>query len=95
MYSVRFDLVDKQQGKGYAEYDRFWIDDEPNKYELHISDYSGIIGNTIYHKFVFLSFISFAILYNLLQFVKFRCAIISFFIYKANINHILIIKNTH
>ena len=45
LYSVRFDLKDVEQIKRYALYDKFWIDDESNKFTLHISDYSGDAGS--------------------------------------------------
>lgn len=45
LYSARFDMKDVEQKRRYALYDKFWIDDESNKYTLHISDYSGDASN--------------------------------------------------
>ncbi|KAG8178278.1 hypothetical protein JTE90_001314 [Oedothorax gibbosus] len=45
LYSIRFDLKAVSGEKRYALYDAFWIDDENNKYTLHIQDYSGDAGN--------------------------------------------------
>ncbi|GFV05652.1 techylectin-5A [Trichonephila clavipes] len=40
-YTVRFDLQQQNKGRAYALYDKFWIDNEDQKYKLHISGYSG------------------------------------------------------
>ncbi|CAL1279260.1 unnamed protein product [Larinioides sclopetarius] len=45
LYSIRIDLQDVEGAKKYAVYDTFWIDDENNKYTLHIKDYSGDSGD--------------------------------------------------
>ncbi|XP_042900266.1 techylectin-like protein [Parasteatoda tepidariorum] len=45
--SVRFDLKDVEGAKKYALYDIFWIDDEIQKYTLHIQDYSGDAGDSM------------------------------------------------
>lgn len=45
LYSARFDMKDVEQKRRYALYDKLWIDDENNKYSLHISDYSGDASN--------------------------------------------------
>ncbi|XP_015909066.2 techylectin-like protein [Parasteatoda tepidariorum] len=47
LYSVRFDLKDVEGDKKYALYDIFWIDDEIQKYTLHIQDYSGDAGDSM------------------------------------------------
>ncbi|XP_055949926.1 techylectin-5A-like isoform X2 [Argiope bruennichi] len=47
LYSIRFDLVDMRDEKRYAFYDTFWIDDENNKYTLHIQGYSGNAGESM------------------------------------------------
>ncbi|GBN35406.1 hypothetical protein AVEN_195946-1, partial [Araneus ventricosus] len=44
LYSIRFDLKAVDGEKRHALYDTFWIDDENNKYTLHIKDYSGDAG---------------------------------------------------
>ncbi|GBN16460.1 Techylectin-5A [Araneus ventricosus] len=41
LYSIRFDMKAVDGEKRHALYDTFWIDDENNKYTLHIKDYSG------------------------------------------------------
>jgi len=43
--TIRFDLQDKNLDRGYAKYSVFWIDDELQKYKLHISNYSGNVGD--------------------------------------------------
>ncbi|GBN71198.1 Techylectin-5A [Araneus ventricosus] len=40
-YSVRFDMTDVNGTSAFAEYKVFWIENEENKYKLHISKYSG------------------------------------------------------
>ncbi|GIX68232.1 techylectin-5A [Caerostris extrusa] len=47
LYSIRFDLKAVDGEKRYALYDTFWIDDENNKYTLHIQDYSGDAGDSM------------------------------------------------
>ncbi|KAG8178280.1 hypothetical protein JTE90_001316 [Oedothorax gibbosus] len=47
LYSIRFDLKAVSGEKRYASYDTFWIDDENNKYTLHIQDYSGDAGDSM------------------------------------------------
>ncbi|GIX98493.1 techylectin-5A [Caerostris extrusa] len=47
LYSIRFDLKAVDGEKRYAFYDTFWIDDENNKYTLHIQDYSGDAGDSM------------------------------------------------
>ncbi|GBO44703.1 hypothetical protein AVEN_181825-1, partial [Araneus ventricosus] len=40
-YSVRFDMTDDNGTSAFAEYKVFWIENEANKYKLHMSKYSG------------------------------------------------------
>ncbi|GBO02742.1 hypothetical protein AVEN_82219-1, partial [Araneus ventricosus] len=40
-YSVRFDMTDANGTSAFAEYNVCWIENEENKYKLHISKYSG------------------------------------------------------
>lgn len=50
--------MDFNKNKSFAHYNKFWIDDESNKYTLHIAIYSGNAG-TIEKKnkyFVFTAF---------------------------------------
>ena len=47
-YVARFDLKDVEGSKRYAQYDFFWIDDENHKYMLHIRDYKGDAGDSMY-----------------------------------------------
>ncbi|XP_042906796.1 techylectin-like protein [Parasteatoda tepidariorum] len=47
LYSVRFELKSVDGESRYALYDKFWIDDEINKYTLHIEDYSGNAGDSM------------------------------------------------
>ncbi|GBN94856.1 Techylectin-5A [Araneus ventricosus] len=47
LYSIRIDLQDFEGARRYAVYDTFWIDDENNKYTLHIKDYSGDAGDSM------------------------------------------------
>ncbi|GFQ68912.1 techylectin-5A [Trichonephila clavata] len=55
-YTVRFDLQQKNKGRAYALYDKFWIDNEDQKYKLHISGYSGDAGDSMaYHNGMFFS----------------------------------------
>ncbi|PRD37190.1 UNVERIFIED_CONTAM: Techylectin-like protein [Trichonephila clavipes] len=43
-------------GRAYALYDKFWIDNEDQKYKLHISGYSGDAGDSMaYHNGMFFS----------------------------------------
>ncbi|GFQ74727.1 techylectin-5A [Trichonephila clavata] len=51
LYSIRFDLTAWDGEKKYALYDTFWIDNENNKYTLHISDYSGNAGDSMMDMF--------------------------------------------
>lgn len=53
LYSVYFALEDKLQNKAFAHYDNFWIDDEFNKYTLHISGYRGTAGKSPMRFFFF------------------------------------------
>ncbi|GFY69088.1 techylectin-5A [Trichonephila inaurata madagascariensis] len=54
-YTVRFDLEKRNGIRGYALYD-FWIDDEPQKYKLHIHGYSGTAGDSMsYHNGMYFS----------------------------------------
>ncbi|XP_055950510.1 techylectin-5A-like [Argiope bruennichi] len=47
LYSIRFDLTDVGGESRHAIYDTFWIDDESNKYTLHIRDYNGDAGDSM------------------------------------------------
>ncbi|XP_055950314.1 techylectin-5A-like [Argiope bruennichi] len=47
VYSIRFDLKAVGGEKRHAFYDIFWIDDEDQKYKLHIRDYSGNAGDSM------------------------------------------------
>ncbi|GIX97576.1 techylectin-5A [Caerostris darwini] len=47
LYSIRFDLRAVDEEKRYALYETFWIDDENNKYTLHIQEYSGDAGDSM------------------------------------------------
>ncbi|GBN90495.1 Techylectin-5A, partial [Araneus ventricosus] len=40
-FSVRFDMTDINGTSASAEYKVFWIENEENKYKLHMSKYSG------------------------------------------------------
>ncbi|GBO22096.1 Techylectin-5A, partial [Araneus ventricosus] len=44
-YSVRFDMTDDNGTSAFDEYKVFWIENEANKYKLHMSKYSGNAGN--------------------------------------------------
>ncbi|GBO21995.1 Techylectin-5A, partial [Araneus ventricosus] len=46
-YSIRFDLQAVDGEKRHAHYDGFWIEDEGNKYRLHIEGYSGDAGDSM------------------------------------------------
>ncbi|XP_055949708.1 techylectin-5A-like isoform X2 [Argiope bruennichi] len=55
-YTVRFDLQNANGVYAYATYDSFYIEDEQNKYKLHISGYSGNAGDSMnYHNENFFS----------------------------------------
>ncbi|CAL1287166.1 unnamed protein product [Larinioides sclopetarius] len=45
--SIRFDLQAVDGEKRHAHYDDFWIEDESNKYRLHIDGYSGDAGDSM------------------------------------------------
>ncbi|KFM77344.1 Techylectin-5A, partial [Stegodyphus mimosarum] len=45
LYSVRFDITDKDGISRFALYDIFAIDDENKNYKIHIKGYSGDAGN--------------------------------------------------
>ncbi|GBN26457.1 Techylectin-5A [Araneus ventricosus] len=45
--SIRFDLQAVDGEKRHAHYDDFWIEDESNKYRLHIEGYSGDAGDSM------------------------------------------------
>lgn len=67
---MRFYLVDVEQTKKYALYDKFWIDDESKKYTLHISDYSGDAGNIeIYYFIIILLLYAFHISLNIIKLI--------------------------
>nr|QDC23079.1 tachylectin 5A-like isoform 2 [Cupiennius salei] len=44
--SVKFILSDWEANTTYAVYDEFWIDDEINKYTLHVKGYRGTAGDS-------------------------------------------------
>ncbi|KXJ30107.1 Ficolin-2 [Exaiptasia diaphana] len=47
---LRVDLEDKQGKRAYAEYDKFTVSGESNKYKLSLASYSGTAGDLItYH----------------------------------------------
>eukprot|EP00795_Rhopilema_esculentum_P009198 gene9198-16872_t len=47
---IRFDLQDSAARRAYAEYRRFYIDDEQQKYALHVESYNGTAGDSLtYH----------------------------------------------
>ncbi|GIY03325.1 techylectin-5A [Caerostris darwini] len=46
-YTVRFEMQHSNSTKAYALYDEFWIDNEDQKYRLHISGYSGTAGDSM------------------------------------------------
>ncbi|XP_070580682.1 microfibril-associated glycoprotein 4-like [Ptychodera flava] len=46
-YRLRIDLEDWDGSTSYAEYDRFWIEDEAGLYTLHLGDYSGTAGDAM------------------------------------------------
>ncbi|CAL1265616.1 unnamed protein product [Larinioides sclopetarius] len=48
-YNVRFEMQNANGVRAYANYDSFWLDDEENKYKLHISGYSGNAGDSMYY----------------------------------------------
>eukprot|EP00794_Sanderia_malayensis_P010088 gene10088-11118_t len=43
---IRFDLEDTQGNKAFAEYSSFSIDNEANKYRLHVAGYKGTAGDS-------------------------------------------------
>ncbi|CAL1287160.1 unnamed protein product [Larinioides sclopetarius] len=45
--SIRFDLQAVNGEKRHAHYDDFWIEDESNKYKLHIGGYNGDAGDSM------------------------------------------------
>ncbi|XP_035688189.1 ficolin-2-like [Branchiostoma floridae] len=45
VYLLRIDLENWSSGTVYAEYDRFYIEDEAAKYRLHVGAYSGTAGD--------------------------------------------------
>lgn len=47
LYSARFDMKSVEGIFSYAQYDKFWIDDENQQYTLHIADYSGDAGDSM------------------------------------------------
>ncbi|KAF8777164.1 Techylectin-5A like protein [Argiope bruennichi] len=46
-YSVRFELQNENGSYAFALYDNFWIDDEKQKYKLHLEDFSGTAGDAL------------------------------------------------
>ena len=47
---IRFDIQDSAGRKAYAEYRRFYIDDEQQKYALRVESYNGTAGDSLtYH----------------------------------------------
>ncbi|XP_077989407.1 fibroleukin-like [Glandiceps talaboti] len=49
-YELRIDMESFDGDKAYAKYDSFYIEDESNKYKLHIGNYSGNAGDSLtYH----------------------------------------------
>ncbi|GFR21121.1 techylectin-5A [Trichonephila clavata] len=47
LYSIRFDMKNKEGKSVFAVYESFWIDDESQKYKLHLQDYSGNAGDAL------------------------------------------------
>ncbi|KAF8773142.1 Techylectin-5A like protein [Argiope bruennichi] len=50
LYSIRFYLKAVDGEKRYALYDLFWIEDESNKYRLHIDSYRGDAGDSMHER---------------------------------------------
>uniref|UniRef100_A0A1W7R9N8 Ryncolin n=1 Tax=Hadrurus spadix TaxID=141984 RepID=A0A1W7R9N8_9SCOR len=48
-YSLRIDMEDMDGKKRYAFYQQFWIENENQAYQLHVSDYSGDAGDSFLH----------------------------------------------
>lgn len=49
-YSLRIDILDWEGNRTYAEYDRFRVAAEHDRYELHVSGYYGNAGDSLsYH----------------------------------------------
>lgn len=44
--TVKFTLTDWESVKTYATYDEFWIDEELNKYRMHVNGYRGTAGDS-------------------------------------------------
>ncbi|KFM70831.1 Techylectin-5A, partial [Stegodyphus mimosarum] len=44
-YYLRIHLTDFENNTRYAVYDQFWIDNESQRYQLHVYDYSGDAGD--------------------------------------------------
>lgn len=45
-YSLRIDMEDKEGNKRYAVYKQFWIENEKQKYKLHVSGFDGNAGDS-------------------------------------------------
>ncbi|GFW90413.1 techylectin-5A [Trichonephila clavipes] len=46
-YSVRFDIKNKEGKSAFSVYETFWIDEESQKYKLHLQDHSGSAGDAL------------------------------------------------
>ncbi|KAF8787960.1 Techylectin-5B like protein [Argiope bruennichi] len=46
---IRFDLQDVNGERGFAQYSTFYIDNEDSSYTLHISNYTGNVGDGMKH----------------------------------------------
>ena len=46
---LRIDMKDKNGNKGYAEYSGFYISGSPTDYILHVSGYSGTVGDSLFY----------------------------------------------
>ncbi|GFY77289.1 techylectin-5A [Trichonephila inaurata madagascariensis] len=46
-YSVRFDMKNKEGKSAFSVYETFWIEEESQKYKLHLQDHSGSAGDAL------------------------------------------------